>query len=1056
MALYAQTGSLQTYDAVEAAGPGVLVPDAHLMFTGDYSRAGSDLVLTGSDGAKFHVTGYFNTDTPPSLVSPDGAKLPGDVVMSLAGPQFPGQYAQAADASGGKAAIGKVESSNGSASAVRTDGTTVVLKAGDPVFQGDVVLTGPGSKLGISFVDGTIFSLSANARMVLNSLVYDADAGQNNSMLFSLVEGSFVFAAGQIAPTGDMKIQTPVATMGIRGTTPTINIDSETGEVNFSIVADLDDGHVGTYTLYNLDNGLPIGTVSTVGTKWQLKSANGQIAELDKTEADLLNDANAVGQLNTIYTQWQNSTQQNPDGPQAGPENNSPPSGGLNTNPQNPDAPGADGNTGNQGGDGEGDGQPAPQGNEQQSGTPPPPPPTDTNNDLPLPPPPTEASGPNLIFGTPDPDNLPGTASADVIDGLAGDDTIDALGGNDIIIIGPNSGVDIIDGGDGIDTILIEGDLNIDTATFQSEVENIEIIDLNKTDHNTFTISGDDVAGGLNDTLQFRGGGDPGDTLNLVNEFIIDEDQETEQSIEGSWQQLNGEIRVIDGIIFDVYEFVDGQNNVLATAEVERGIDVNTVDPEFQPPAAYTGALGANASASESLPVDGANFNSPEPSLSDYWLFYAIAGQEVTVQVGRDESALDPALWLFKGLVDDPSAFGSGLDSGDPGFIDFADDEIPHPGPFGDPTTTFIAPETGFYTAIVTNYISGADDGDGVFPYTIQVSGNADLPGSIPDSNVLSEGFENGFAANGWEFINATISSENSNEGDSSAFLTTATANDETTPDGVRTNAQEVANLVGATLNQLDPLGGDPGFATEGSAIANSFHAMEGQIFSFDWFFSTYEYNEADDVNDEIVNDFAFFVIDGEVFKLFDSEALDSQVDELVSEGWNSFSIAIDSTGHHDIAFGVLDNEDTAVESSLNIDNIHLGPSSDVPHLMGGPGNDILVSGQGENTITTGGGADKIIFGHINDGIDLISDFGSQDTLDITGLLTVAFDPTNPEGFVRATTDGSDTTISVDPDGPGGPAQFADIAVLQSVGDGISINVSIGDEDTFVTSAAIT
>lgn len=65
MALYTQTDSLQTYDAVEATGPGVLVPDAQLLFTGEYSRAGSDLVLTGSDGAKFHVTGYFNTDTPP-------------------------------------------------------------------------------------------------------------------------------------------------------------------------------------------------------------------------------------------------------------------------------------------------------------------------------------------------------------------------------------------------------------------------------------------------------------------------------------------------------------------------------------------------------------------------------------------------------------------------------------------------------------------------------------------------------------------------------------------------------------------------------------------------------------------------------------------------------------------------------------------------------------------------------------------------------------------------------------------------------------------------------
>ena len=237
MALATETGTLQTYAAVEAAGTGITVPDPNLLFTGDFSRSGSDLILTGEGGAKFVVTGYFNSDSPPSLLSPQGAMLTGDVVTSLAGPQFPGQYAQAGDGPQGAEAIGQVQTLSGSATVVRANGVTETLNVGDAVFQGDVVLTGPGSKLGISFVDGTVFSLSANARMVLNSLVYDPD-GSNNSMLFSLVEGTFVFVAGQIAPTGDMKIQTPVATMGIRGTTPTVEIVAGVthGGVNFSLI----------------------------------------------------------------------------------------------------------------------------------------------------------------------------------------------------------------------------------------------------------------------------------------------------------------------------------------------------------------------------------------------------------------------------------------------------------------------------------------------------------------------------------------------------------------------------------------------------------------------------------------------------------------------------------------------------------------------------------------------------------------------------------------------------------------------------------------------------
>jgi hypothetical protein len=105
-------------------------------------------------------------------------------------------------------------------------------KAGDPVYKGDVVQTGADGKIGITFTDGTTFNLSSNARMVLNEFVYDPN-GKSNSTLFSLTKGTFTFIAGKVAKTGDMKIDTPVATMGIRGTTPHVRI-SDDGSVEFS------------------------------------------------------------------------------------------------------------------------------------------------------------------------------------------------------------------------------------------------------------------------------------------------------------------------------------------------------------------------------------------------------------------------------------------------------------------------------------------------------------------------------------------------------------------------------------------------------------------------------------------------------------------------------------------------------------------------------------------------------------------------------------------------------------------------------------------------------
>ncbi len=111
-------------------------------------------------------------------------------------------------------------------------------KVGDLVYLGDVVQTGADGRLGINFADGSSFNLSSNARMTLNEFVYDPN-GKSNSTMFNLTRGTFTFVAGNIAKSGDMKVDTPVATMGIRGTTPRVEI-SDDGTVKFSTL--IEDG----------------------------------------------------------------------------------------------------------------------------------------------------------------------------------------------------------------------------------------------------------------------------------------------------------------------------------------------------------------------------------------------------------------------------------------------------------------------------------------------------------------------------------------------------------------------------------------------------------------------------------------------------------------------------------------------------------------------------------------------------------------------------------------------------------------------------------------------
>jgi hypothetical protein len=150
------------------------VPDAHLLFSGDFLRSGSDLII--SDHLhRVTVPNYFHGDKRPLLVSPEGASLDAKVIDALTGYAH---YAQAAGANAAGKVVGHVAKMTGSASAVR-NGVTIELNNGDAVYQTDVVQTGSNSTLGLVLVDGTTFNLTANARLMLNDLTYDPTSTSN-------------------------------------------------------------------------------------------------------------------------------------------------------------------------------------------------------------------------------------------------------------------------------------------------------------------------------------------------------------------------------------------------------------------------------------------------------------------------------------------------------------------------------------------------------------------------------------------------------------------------------------------------------------------------------------------------------------------------------------------------------------------------------------------------------------------------------------------------------------------------------------------------------------
>ena len=203
----------------------IILPAAEFVTDAALVRHNDDLILTLPDGREQVVEGYFAADPRPTLTLEDSsATLPPELVQSfLQEINFSGEgTATATDSQG--SAIGNVETVIGEVTAVR-DGEKIILEAGDQVFEGDIIETETAGSVKLRFIDETVFSISEDARLALDKMVFDPETAEGETIL-SMLKGGFLFISGQIAKTDptDMQVVTPVATIGIRGTIVTGNV----------------------------------------------------------------------------------------------------------------------------------------------------------------------------------------------------------------------------------------------------------------------------------------------------------------------------------------------------------------------------------------------------------------------------------------------------------------------------------------------------------------------------------------------------------------------------------------------------------------------------------------------------------------------------------------------------------------------------------------------------------------------------------------------------------------------------------------------------------------
>jgi len=199
-------------------GDAVDLSEINWLSQAEFHRLGPDLVIESPSGEKIFLVGYYESETPPDLSGLGGAQIPAHIVDILSGPRAPGQFAQANGAVASEP-IGQVETAEGAVFAVRVDGTRVQLKVGDPIYQGDTLETGEDGIVGVTFVDNSTLSLDEDGRMVIDELVYDPGTQDGSASMFVL-QGAMSFVSGQLAKANPdaMQIETPVATIGIRGT----------------------------------------------------------------------------------------------------------------------------------------------------------------------------------------------------------------------------------------------------------------------------------------------------------------------------------------------------------------------------------------------------------------------------------------------------------------------------------------------------------------------------------------------------------------------------------------------------------------------------------------------------------------------------------------------------------------------------------------------------------------------------------------------------------------------------------------------------------------------
>jgi hypothetical protein len=153
------------------------------------------------------------------------------------------------------AGIGKVTEQNGPTE-IQRNKEVIPSEVNSPLEANDVIVTAT-AKAGLTFEDDTKVQITEHSKLVIDSFVYDpASKNSAGKLGMKIAMGTVRYASGQIAKNdpASVKIETPTATIGVRGTDFSMTVD----EIGRSLVVLLPSCPVG---FKNIDKDCKVGVI---------------------------------------------------------------------------------------------------------------------------------------------------------------------------------------------------------------------------------------------------------------------------------------------------------------------------------------------------------------------------------------------------------------------------------------------------------------------------------------------------------------------------------------------------------------------------------------------------------------------------------------------------------------------------------------------------------------------------------------------------------------------------------------------------------------------------